>query len=414
MKASAGKHVLMLIENVSFRLDPRVRQEANALIHAGHKVSVICPADTRSAWKENIDNAVVYSFPAPFPGKGALSYIWEYSYSLTATFLLSLVVWLDGGFDIIHAANPPDTAVFIAVFYKVFGKRFIYDHHDLSPEMYWERFGSNGRRLVYKVLLLLEKWSCRSADYVIATNQSYETVDIKRNGVPAERISIVRNGPMPQKIHLVDPDPLLREKGRIILGFAGAMAKQDGVDYFLRALHRLIHELKRSDFYCVIIGKGSALQDLRDLAKQLDLQDHVWFTGFIPDADMLRYLSTADICIDPDPSNPFNDRCTMIKMMEYMALGKPIVAFDLPEHRVTADAAALYARPNDELEFAQKIVELMDNADMRRRMGEFGKHRIETDLNWDRQAENLIEAYDALAKQDKTRKNYQPDKPYKF
>jgi glycosyltransferase involved in cell wall biosynthesis len=393
MKAFAGKRVLMLIENNAFRLDVRVRQEANALILAGYKVSVICPAQSKSAWKETIDNAKVYSFPAPPSGEGFLSYVWEYGYSLAASFLLSLIIWLDGGFDVIHTANPPDTAVFIAAFYKIFGIRFIFDHHDLSPEMYWERFSGQGKPIIHKALLLLERWSCKLADLVIATNQSYKTIEMERDGVPEERISIVRNGPNLKKIHSVDPDPSLRAKGKIILGFAGVMARQDGVDYFLRAVHLLLHELKRSDFYCVIIGKGSALQELKDLAAKLELGGHVWFTGFIPDEDMLRFLSTADICIDPDPSNAFNDRCTMIKMMEYMAMGKPVVAFDLPEHRISGGDASLYACPNDEFEFASKIAELMDDEDRRRRMGRLGRQRIETELNWNRQAENLVNAY---------------------
>jgi glycosyltransferase involved in cell wall biosynthesis len=176
------------------------------------------------------------------------------------------------------------------------------------------------------------------------------------------------------------------------------MARQDGIDYLLRALHLLGQELKRSDFYCVIIGKGSALRDLRNLAKHLNLEDRVWFTGFIPEADKLRYLATADICIDPDPSNKFNDRCTMIKMMEYMAMGKPIVAFDLPEHRVTADAAALYAHPNDELDFARKIAILMDDCEMRKEMGRVGRERIEKELAWNHQEAYLINAYETVLK----------------
>ena len=279
MKASAGKRVLMLIENVSFHVDIRVRQEANTLIHAGYRVSVICPADSTFVWKEDIDNAKVYSYLAPHPGKGFLGYVWEYGYSLVATFLLSLIVWLDGGFDIIHAANPPDIAVFVAAFYKLFGVRFIFDHHDLMPEMYWERFGGRGNRLVYKMILALEGFSCGQADLIIATNKSYKEIEIKRHAIPKKSITVVRNGPLLEKFHPASPDISLREKGRIILGFVGVMAKQDGVDYLLRALHLLVQELKRDDFYCVIIGKGSSLWELQDLAKQLNLGDRVLVHG---------------------------------------------------------------------------------------------------------------------------------------
>lgn len=397
MKASAGKRILMLIENNPFRLDPRVRQEANALKRAGHQVMAISPSDVKSSWREKVDDIWVYSYPAPPAGLGAFSYLWEYSYSLVAMFVLSLIVWVKHGFDVIHTANPPDTQVILAAFYKLFGVRFIFDHHDIAPEMYRERFGSRTHPFVYKALLTLERFSCRMADHIIATNESYKTLEMERNGIPPERISIVRNGPMLEKFRPSAPDPILRSKTRILLGFVGVMARQDGVDYLLRALYRLKKDLKQTDFYGVIIGKGSTLDDLKNLAKELDLETHVWFTGFIPDEDMLRYLSTVDICIDPDPSNPFNDRCTMIKMMEYMAMGKPIVAFDLPEHRVTAGDAALYARPNDELDFACKIAYLMDHPERRCEMGRLGRQRIETELNWDIQSVHLIQAYEKLS-----------------
>ena len=192
---------------------------------------------------------------------------------------------------------------------------------------------------------------------------------------------------------LTDPDPVLRKKGRVVLGYVGNIGYQDGLDYLLRGLHLLVTNLGKKDFHCVIIGKGIATPDLKELTIQLCLQDHVWFTGFVPDTDMLRYLSTADISVDPDPSNALNDRCTMIKMMEYMALAKPIVAFDLPEHRVTAGNAALYACPNDELDFARKIAYLMDDPKKRHQMGQLERKKIETELNWDKQSAYLVEAY---------------------
>lgn len=402
MKAYAGKRVLMLVENVPFHLDGRVRQEADALMRAGYKVSVICPANPNGSGKETSNAIKLYSYPAPPAGEGLLSYVWEYGYSLAATFFLSLRAWMDGGFDIIHTANPPDTAVFMAWFYKLFGVRFVFDHHDLSPEMYRERFERKGNQFIYKSLVAMERLSCRTADLIIATNESYKKIEMERHGIPDERIVIVRNGPYLEKFRPFAPDLELKKRGKTILGFVGVMSRQDGVDYLLRALHLLVHELKREDFFCTIIGRGSALQDLKVLAKQLDLDDRVWFTGFIPDEDMLRYISTADICIDPDPSNDFNDRCTMIKMMEYMAMGKPIVAFDLPEHRVSGGEAAVYAKPNEELDLARKIVELMDDPDRRCRMGKLGRQRIESDLNWDRQAGQLIRAYDALSQRNKT------------
>ena len=396
MKVSTGKRILMLVENNPFRLDPRVRQEANALTQAGYQVTAIGPADSKSKRREMIDGVWVYSYPPPPAGLGLIGYAWEYAYSLAAAFILSLGVWARRGFAIIHAANPPDTQIFIAAFYKLFGIRFVFDHHDIAPEMYRERFGGRKNPLVYKTLVMLEGLSCRLADRIIATNESYKRIEMQRHGVPPERITIVRNGPLLERFRPPAPDPVLQSRAPVLLGFVGVMARQDGVDYLLRALYHLKHDLKRTDFYCVIIGKGSMLEDLRKLAKQLDLESHVWFTGFVPDEDMLRYLSTMDICLDPDPSNPFNDRCTMIKMMEYMAMGKPIVAFDLPEHRVTAGEAALYVCPNDELDFARKIECLMDDPERRRQMVQLGRQRIEADLNWDQQSVQLIRAYETL------------------
>lgn len=396
MKESAGKRVLMLLENNSYPADPRVRQEALALTQAGYPVSVICPSDAGLPWREVLDGVHIFRYPAPPYGKNFLGYVWEYSFSLLAMFFLSLLVWRRPGFDIIHAANPPDTSVLIAGFYKLFGKKFVFDHHDLSPEMYEERFEGRANPFVQSLLLGLEKLSCKLADWVIATNQSYKLLEVSRGGVPEERITIVRNGPDLERLQVVAPDLALRQRARTIIAFAGSISRQDGVDYLIRALHCLRKDLRRQDFYCVIVGKGAALPGLKTLVRDLNLEEYICLTGFIPDHEMIRYLSTADICVDPDPANPFNDRCTMIKMMEYMALGKAIVAFDLTEHKVTAGDAALYAKPNEELDLARKIETLMDAPDLRARMGKIGRERVEQQLDWALQTPHLIEAYQHL------------------
>jgi glycosyltransferase involved in cell wall biosynthesis len=393
MKVSAGNRVLMLLENSTYPLDVRVRHEATTLAGAGYQVSVICKRGPSQPWREVIDGVFVFRYPPQPEPQNALGYIVEYSWSLVATFVLSLFASVHRGFDIIHTANPPDTAVLIALFYKLFGKRFVFDHHDLAPEMYLVRSNFQGNRFLHRMLIWLEKMSFRFADHVIATNQSYKNVAMQRGHVPEKRITVVRNGPALDRLKLAEPDPDLKRRGDIIIGYIGVIALQDGLDYLLRALQRLRTDLGRNDFFSVVIGKGSALADLKAQARQLGLDQYVWFTGFIPDADVLRYLSTADICVDPDPSNIFNDRCTMIKMMEYMALGKPIVAFDLPEHRVTAGEAALYARPNDELDFARHLAVLMDDPERRKKMGEIGRERIENELAWPYQAKHLLDVY---------------------
>ena len=396
MKSLNSHRILMLLENNPYPGDLRVCREALSLVKAGYQVTVISPGKKKLRRYETVDGVHVYRFPAPAPGDSFFGYLWEYGYSITASFFLTLWVFLRHGFDVIHAHNPPDLFVLVAMFYRLLGKRFVFDHHDLSPEMYHARFRQGGNRLVVQALVFFEKLTCRLAHGVIATNESYRRIEMERGNVPPERITIVRNGPDLNRIKRVEPDAALRDKATTILGFVGLMGQQDGVDYYLRALHHLIHDLQRDDFYAVIIGRGDAVNSLKQLTTELGLDDRVHFTGRIPDAEMLRYLSTADICVDPDPSNPFNDRSTMIKMMDYMALAKPIVAFDLPENRVTAGDAAIYARGNDELDFARKIVTLMDDPQLRRSMGASGRRRIEDELAWHHQEENLLQAYKKL------------------
>jgi glycosyltransferase involved in cell wall biosynthesis len=390
---SASKRVLMLLENSTYPHDPRVFAEATALTAAGYEVAVICPANHGQPLYEVLDGVRAYRFPFRQSGNGLAGYIWEYGYSMLATFLISLIVFARHGFDVVHACNPPDTFVFIAAIYKLFGVRFVFDHHDLSPEMYDARFGLRRKRLVYRLLVFLEQLSCRLADHVIATNESFKMMDMQRGGVPKERITVVRNGPDLERFRTVPPDPHLRNRARTIIGYVGVMGIQDGVDYLLRALHHLIHDVGRKDFYCVLIGPEDPAAGLHALITELGLEKYVWRTGYIPQADLLRYLSTADICVDPDPSNPFNDRCTMTKMMVYMALAKPIVAFDLPEHRFTAQEAAVYVEPNHELGFARALADLMDDADRRRTMGLFGRQRVESALAWSYSVPALLAAY---------------------
>jgi len=396
MKASVGNRVLMLLEKGSYPQHCRVRREARTLAAAGYQVSVICPSVRGQPWREMLDSVRVYRFPAPLAAKGFLGYLWEYGYSMAATFILSLLVFLREGFDVVHAHNLPDTFVFIAAFYKLLSKRFVYDHHDLGPEMYYARFGGSGNRLVHHMLALLEKLSCQLADHVIATNQSYKTIEMQRGGVPEERITVVRNAPDLNYLRPTEPDPHLRQKGKTIIVYVGVMGFQDGVDYLLRALRHLVYDLGRTDFSCVLVGAGDALPSLKQLTEQLSLADHVLFIGWVEYTEVARYLSAADICVAPEPSNSYNDRCTIEKVMEYMALGKPIVAFDLPEHRVTAQDAAVYARPNDELDFARLIIALMDDPERRQKMGQVGRERIETGLAWSYQEKCLLEAYEAL------------------
>ncbi|MEZ6072865.1 MAG: glycosyltransferase family 4 protein [Pirellulales bacterium] len=395
MTATANKRVLMLLENNPYPQDARVRPEARALTDAGLEVYVIAPGRQKQPWHEVLDGVHVYRYPQPRDGGGLFGYFWEYGVALTAAGLLSLLVLFRHGFDVIHAHNPPDIFVIIAGFYRLLGKRFIFDHHDIAPEMYFERFG-NGNRLVYRILLFFERRSCRMADRLIVTNDSYKHLDMQRNGIPADRITVVRNGPDFVHVVRVAEDPELRAKADTIVGFVGAIGYQDGLDHLLRALKYLVADLGRRDVYCVIVGDGDAMQYLVELTRELELDDYVWFAGFRTGEALCRLLSTVDIFVAPDPANPYSDQSTMIKMMEHMYLERPTVAFDLTEHRVSAGEAAVYASDNDEHEFAQLIAELMDDPERRERMGQIGRQRIESELAWHHQARKLVAVYESL------------------
>jgi glycosyltransferase involved in cell wall biosynthesis len=327
--------------------------------------------------------------------KTLTGYVVEYSYFTFGSLFISLYVCARRRVDIIHLNNPPDTLCIIAALHKMLGKKIVFDHHDLSPELYLSRYGmgGEGKGLVYRTLLLLERISLKLADVVIATNESYREIEIRRGKLDPRKVFVVRNGPDLNRVRLTEPDERLKSMNKKILVYIGIMGPQDGVDYLMRALNHLVYGLGRTDFYCVLIGKGDSLESLKALAHDLKIDDYVWFTGFIPEADLIRYLSTADIGVDPDPSSPLNDVSTWIKIMEYMAMEKPIVTFDLKETRYSARDAALYVRPNDEKGFAQAIVTLMDDEKMRRELGRRGRARIENELNWDIVKQSLLNAY---------------------
>jgi glycosyltransferase involved in cell wall biosynthesis len=405
--------VLMFVEN-NFPADPRVKNEADMLTAAGYSVTVVgLREEDETGMSKVVDNIQVYSVPRtslftktrkdnPVGLQrlwlrliALMGYMWEYAYFTSACFVMSLYVAMKHGFDVIHAHNPPDTLFLVAAAYKPFGKKFVFDHHDLCPELYRSRYKADSGFLT-AILGLLERGSLKLADVTIATNESYRAIQIARGKVKPENVFVVRNGPNLRRVAYRTPSKRLREMNRTILCYVGALNPQDGVDYLLRSLRDLLYKLGRKDFYCVIMGSGDSLEDLRALAHDLNLEGYVEVTGRVSDEDLMSNLSAADICVDPDPSSPLNDVSTWIKIMEYMALGKPIVTYDLKETRWSAQDAALYITPNNELEFAEGIATLMDRPDLRAQMGEFGRQRIDRDLKWDVVGQNLIRAYEAL------------------
>jgi glycosyltransferase involved in cell wall biosynthesis len=384
----------MLLGNNPYPQDERVRREALTLAEHGYTVSVICPRAHAQPARETIRGVHVYRYRRRIRPRGTLGYALEYLHAPLAALRLSVQVLARHGFDVVHAHNPPDTLVFVGAIYKLLlRKRFVFDHHDIAPEMYVARFGSRARRSVYELLLLLEKASCRLADRVIATNDSYRNLEVRRTGVRPERVAVVRNGPDLADLAPASGDDGLRSKAATIIGYLGVMGRQDGVENLLGAMNVLVHDLGRSDTYAVLVGDGDARADLERLTTKLALEQHVCFMGYLDYDEWRRVLSTADICVVPDPSNPYNDRSTIVKIMDYMALAKPIVAFDLPEHRITADGAASYVAANDVRKFADAIAELIDDPARRAVMGAYGRLRAEETLCWPFSADVLLDCY---------------------
>jgi glycosyltransferase involved in cell wall biosynthesis len=387
--------ILMVVENCPYERDPRVRRETKALQAAGHSVAVICPSDgVRRRCSERVDEVEIYRFHA-WPHKGATAaYILEYLSAMLAIAVLSLLVLIRKGFDVVHVANPPDVVVLMLALYKLIGKQVIYDQHDVCPELYRAKRFRN--RVVAYLLRWLETRCYRTADHVIATNESYKSRALLR-GIAESRISVVRNGPDLAALSLSEVDLDLRRRGQNLFVYSGMISTQDGLDCLSRALHQLRYRLGRVDFYCVIAGDDDALFDIRHLAQELRLDKHILFTGWISDSrTYFRLLNTADICLSPEPRNGYNNQSTFVKIMEFMAAGKPIVAFDLAETRISAEGSALYARPMDE-HFAQQLVRLMDNSGLRHEMGAIGKRRIREALAWEYSAPQLLKVYDMLS-----------------
>jgi len=389
------RRVLIIVENLPCPFDRRVWQEANTLAAAGYQVSIICPKGKGYDKSfEEIDGIAVYRHPQPFEGNGALGYLAEYTWALLAEFALSVRVLFERGFDAIHACNPPDTLFLIGGFYKLFGKKFLFDHHDINPELYEAKF--RRRDLFYRLMLSLERWTFRTADVCVATNESYRRIAIERGERPPSKVFVVRSGPDLRRLKTMPPLPELKRGRRYLVGYVGVMGRQEGIDGLLAAAHHIVHELGRRDVHFGLVGGGTELSALRKLAEQLQVADYVTFTGRVPDAELLAMLNTADVCVNPDVANDMNDKSTMNKIMEYMALGKPIVQFDLTEGRVSAQDASLYAERNDPIDLARKLVALLDDEPLRRRMGQLGLERVKSVLAWEHEAPRLLAAYEEL------------------
>ncbi|MER6208339.1 glycosyltransferase family 4 protein [Streptomyces sp. NPDC001642] len=391
-----NRRALILVENLSVPFDRRVWQECTTLRDAGWEVHVICPrGEKRDTEAEAvIDGVRIHRYPLRAATGGPAGYLREYGSALWHTVRLARKV---GPVDVVHACNPPDLLFLPALWMKRRGARFVFDQHDLVPELYLSRF-DRGEDLLYRAVCALERRTYRAADIVLATNESYKDVALRRGGKRPEDVFVVRSAPATDRFQPVAPEPELKRGKPHLLCYLGVMGPQDGVDYALRALAKLRDELGRTDWHAVFVGAGDAFDAMVELSRQLGLSEQVQFTGRIPDADLVRYLCTADVCLSPDPCNPLNDVSTMNKVLEYMAMGRPIVSFDLREARVSAGDAAVYAPDDDESQFAKLVALLLDDPEKRARMGKTGQERISGPLSWKNSQASLLAAYAAACR----------------
>jgi glycosyltransferase involved in cell wall biosynthesis len=391
----ARRRVLIIVQNLPVPLDRRVWLEATALREAGHDVSVICPKSRQYKRSfERLDGIDIYRYPIPIDAQSPFGFVFEFAWCFLLSALISVrVAWFGRGFDVIHACNPPETYWLLGLMWRSFGKRFLFDHHDLSPEMYGAKFGKTDG-LAYRGLRFLERMTFRTADVVITTNRSHREVALSRGGVSPHKIHIVRSGPDLVSLKRHDAERSWRRGKRHHLVYLGEICKQDGVDYLIRALKILRDERSRRDFHCTLVGGGPHQPVIKAYASEIGVEDVCTFTGRVSDDVLSRILSSADVGIDPDPKNEWSDKSTMNKVMEYMHFGLPVVAFDLAETRFSAQSAGSFAIPNEEADLARCIDALLDDPERRRAMGEAGMRRVRRELAWEYSVPNLLNAYD--------------------
>jgi len=398
--------ILIIVQNLPVPFDRRVWLECQALSRAGYRVAVVCPKGKGDPGYQVIDGVELYKYRPYAPGGSKLSFVAEYAYSFTATAWQTLLARVRGGvlrgrFAVIQACNPPDIFWPLAMAAKALERTaFVFDHHDLSPELFESRFG--GRSLPYQGLRFLERRTHRAAKHVISTNESYRQLAISRNGKDPADVTVVRTGPDPSKLRRGEPDDSQRRGRKYLAAYIGVMGPQDGVDIVVRAAAVIVHDLKREDIAFTLIGKGDCFEELVALRDRLQLNGHVEFTGRAPDELVSKVLSTAHIGLSPDPMNPLNDLSTMNKTMEYMAFELPVVAFDLRETRVSAEGAAVYVQPTgdpeqDVMDYARAIVDLIDDAGEQARMGKLGRARVEEELAWPHQERAYLGVYAGVA-----------------
>ncbi len=387
-----SRKILIIVENLPVPFDTRVWQEATTLAANGYTVSVICPTGKGcTAPEETLDGVHIFRHALPPEGNGALGYFREYSTALREELRLAKKIYREIGFDVIHGCNPPDDIYLVASRFRKYGVKYVFDHHDICPELFEAKFGS-AKGLLYKSQVWLERQTYRHCTFAFVTNESYRKIAIERDGMPPEKVIVLRSGPRLERLRQLPPDPSIRRGYPFMVGYLGVIGQQEGIEYILQAA-QYIKERDNNVFWG-IVGGGPHVEALKKQASEMGLDDCVEFTGRVPDDKMLRYLNTADVCVNSDTYNAMNDKSTMNKILEYMALGKPIVQFDLTEGRYSAREASLYAERNNAADMAEKIRQLLADPPLRQRMGQYGRERIVNELSWDRTSRALLEGYE--------------------
>ena len=389
------RKVLIIVENLPVPFDGRVWKEATALHEAGYEVTVLCPKGKGYEQRyERLEGIHIYRHPMPKEGDHALGYVWEYVCALVWEIVYAWWIYLRRGFRVIHGCNPPDDIFLVALPFKLFGVKYIFDHHDVNPELYFAKYERYD--FLYKAQMFLEKLTFRFSDVVLSTNDSYKNIAVARGKVRSEDVFVVRNGPDLKNFCAVTPNPARKHGRPYLVGYVGNISVQEGLDILLD-IAEYIKGLGRSDVYFTCVGGGPGLAALEEAVRNRNLEDMLEFTGRVTDSELLEVLSTADVCVNPDKPCEMNDLSTMIKIMEYMALSKPIVQFDLKEGRFSAQEASLYAaHENAVADFAEKVLWLLDHPEERLRMGEFGRRRVRDELAWEFSIANLLAAYDQV------------------
>lgn len=388
------RKILIIVENLPVPFDTRVWQEATTLAREGYTVSVICPKGKGyNEDYEYLEGVHIYRHDLPKEGNGPIGYAREYFSALWHEYRLARKIYKERGFHVIHGCNPPDNIYMVASRFKGKGVDYVFDHHDICPELYEAKFGKTSGPL-YKSQLWLERHTYDHCTFAFVTNESYKEIAIRRGGMSPDKVHVLRSGPRLERLKIQSPKPEIKRGKRFMVGYLGVIGQQEGIEYLLEAARYLRDEKGRDDIFWGIVGGGPHLEALRRKSEEMGLQDIVEFTGRVSDEKMLDYLNTADVCVNPDEYNAMNDKSTMNKVLEYMALGKPIVQFDLTEGRYSAQDASLYAERNNARDMADKIVMLLDDSERREKMAAIGRERILNELSWDHTSRALISAYD--------------------